>query len=199
MLSTDTAALHATAGWTSCPTATRIHKAFSMDSQKEVMLDQPNNLLWWNNCLGSHLVEIIYLDFSEAITSLLNSGWADNEVDWKPAAWPAQRVMISDTNSSWRLVTSGVHQGSILGQYWVADTLPSRMTSRKEVGEKHWQQPHEVHQADIQRSAPGEEQSQGTSTHWGPKQLGRRGPGGPSGHQAQYEPAMCPCHKGGKW
>lgn len=38
MLSTDTAALHATAGWTSCPTATRIHKAFhkafSMNSQK---------------------------------------------------------------------------------------------------------------------------------------------------------------------
>lgn len=38
MLPTDTAALLATAGWTSCPTATLIHKAvhqdFSMDSQK---------------------------------------------------------------------------------------------------------------------------------------------------------------------
>lgn len=34
MLSTDTAALLATAGWSSCPTARWIHKDFSMDSQK---------------------------------------------------------------------------------------------------------------------------------------------------------------------
>lgn len=65
--------------------------------------------------------------------------------------------------------------------------------------EKQTQESHEVQQGEVKNSSLGEEQLQ-AAIHSGGctagKQVGRKSPGDPSGHQAGYEPEMCPCCKG---
>ncbi|KAK4828642.1 hypothetical protein QYF61_000290 [Mycteria americana] len=67
---------------------------------------------------------------------------------------------------------------------------------------KGCKEPREVQQGEVQNPAPAEEQSQAPMYAGGcpsRKQLCRKGPGGPGGHQVGYELAICLCCKEGKW
>ena len=63
-----------------------------------------------------------------------------------------------------------------------------------------WQEPHEVQQWEVRSLAPGKDKSHAPIYAGGNpagKQLRRKGPRGPFGHQAAHEPTTCPWYKEG--
>jgi len=95
----------------------------------------------------------------------------------------------------------GVHQfadyiklGGVAG---IPEDLADTSEGPQQAGEMGQQEPHEVpHEGEVQSPAPGQEQPQVpfyTDGHPDGKHPGRKGPGGPAGHQVEHKPAMGPC------